>query len=198
MSRVPQLRTWLTLVSLLILTLLPLPGASAADPPKPAPEVQALLDKGKEAQGASRSEDALRDALRLFNEALEKSRALGDKVGEGNMLRNIGNVYLDTGQPQKALAFLEQALPLFRQAGDKAGEASTLGNIGFVQEKPGRLPDAERSLKDALALVESVRDELGGLSEAKVSFLTSTLDTYRRYIHVLLKRNKPADAFAVV
>jgi tetratricopeptide (TPR) repeat protein len=133
-SALLQLRTWLALLSLLILTLLPLPGAAAADPPKPAPEVQALLDKGNQAGAASR----LEEALRLFNEALEKSRALGDKSGEGKALRSIGNVYFNTGKPQKALEFYQQALPLYRQADDKAGEGNTLGNIGNVYSTIGQ------------------------------------------------------------
>ena len=136
-------------------------------------------------------------ALEFYQQALSLHRQVGDKAGEANALNNIGIFYKTTGQPQKALEFFQQALSLHRQMGNKAGEANALNNIASVQEQRGRLALAERHLKDATALLERVRDELGGLSESKVSFLTSKMGVYHRYIHLLLKRNKPADAFAV-
>ncbi len=137
-------------------------------------------------------------ALGLYQQVLSLRRQTGHKSGEAGALANIGLVYRATDQPQKALAFFEQALPVFRQTGDKVNEAYTLYSIAGVQAQRGRLPDAERHLRDAVALLESIRADLGGLSEAKVGFLTSKLGTYYRYIQVLLQQGKPTEAFAVV
>ena len=135
--------------------------------------------------------------LEWFQQSLALFRQAGDRAGEALALNNLGVIYRETGQPQKALEFFQQALALYRQVGNKTGEATALWSLAVVQDKRGSVVEAERSLRDAVALLESVRGELGGLSEAKVSFLTSKLGTYHRYIQLLLKRNKPAEAFAV-
>ena len=56
----------------------------------------------------------------------------GDKAGEAVTLNNIGAVYNELGEKQKALEYFNQSLPLRRATGDKAGEAATLNNIGLV------------------------------------------------------------------
>ncbi|WP_416242438.1 tetratricopeptide repeat protein, partial [Anabaena cylindrica] len=43
---------------------------------------------------------------------------------------NIGKVYSDLGEKQKALEYYNQALPLSRAVGDRGEEATTLNNIG--------------------------------------------------------------------
>lgn len=137
-------------------------------------------------------------AREFFEQALPLHRQVGNKAHEANTLVNIGNGYSHIGQPQNALEFYQQSLPLYRQVGDKAGEAYALYVFAGLQEQRGLSGDAERHLKGALAVLESVREGLGGLSEAKVSFLTSKLSVYHKYIHLLLKQGKPAEAFAIV
>src|SRR5260221_599082 len=110
-----RLRLSFSLMIVLLLlfhTGVPLSAQNAAPPSssKPAPEVQALLDRGLEAEKSTR----LEDALRLYNAALEKSRAIPDQIGEATVLTQIGIVYRTMGLSQKALTFYEQALPLHR------------------------------------------------------------------------------------
>jgi CHAT domain-containing protein/tetratricopeptide (TPR) repeat protein len=134
-------------------------------------------------------------ALEFYNQALSLHRAVGDKAGEAITLSNVGSVYSDLGQPQKALEYFGQALPLQRAVGDRAGEANTLGNTAMAQEALGRPAIATRHLRDALTILEAMRQDLGGLSEAKVSFMASRLAYYHEYVHLLLKQNEPAVAF---
>jgi hypothetical protein len=54
---------------------------------------------------------------------------VGDRRGEATTLNNIGRVYDDLGEKQKALDFYNQALPLMRAVGDPYGEAIILDNI---------------------------------------------------------------------
>ncbi|MCS6863149.1 MAG: tetratricopeptide repeat protein, partial [Abditibacteriales bacterium] len=84
------------------------PAAVPDAPPQPHPDVAGLLAKGMEAYQAYKFDEA----LRFLNEALVKSRALKDKQGEAETLHNIGAVYDNLGQPQKALDYYQRALPL--------------------------------------------------------------------------------------
>jgi CHAT domain-containing protein len=167
--------------------------ATPDDTPKPTPEVQALLDQGKQAAQKYQFDQA----LRLYNEALEKARALKDKPGEAATLHKIGIVYYYSGQPQKALEFFQQALPLRRVVGDKAGEAWTLTGMAYTLEAQGHLAEADQRLQAAIRLLETLRESLGGLSEAKSIFLASHIETYDRAVALLLKRHNPADAFTL-
>src|SRR5437867_1181554 len=74
---------------ILIFCLLPAlchPQPPPASPPKPHPEVQALLDKGLQ----FKKEYRWNEALRLYEEALTKARALQDRAGEATLLSEIG------------------------------------------------------------------------------------------------------------
>jgi tetratricopeptide (TPR) repeat protein len=55
---------------------------------------------------------------------------VGDRGGEATTLNNIGGVYSELGEKQKALEYYSQSLPLRRAVGDRSGEATTLNNIG--------------------------------------------------------------------
>ncbi|MCS6862564.1 MAG: CHAT domain-containing protein, partial [Abditibacteriales bacterium] len=110
-------------------------------------------------------------------------------------LSDIGYVYDVQGDLEKALAYYQQALPLMRETRDKRGEAMTLTNLAIVEDSLGRLTDASRHLHDAVMILENIRESLGGLSEAKVSFLESALVSYHAYINLLLKQHAFADAF---
>jgi tetratricopeptide (TPR) repeat protein len=78
-----------------------------------------VLRSRREAEGAG----VLTQALAIF-------RAVGDRGSEATLLNNIGGVYSDLGEKQKALEYYTQALALRRAVGDRAGEATTLNNIG--------------------------------------------------------------------
>ena len=55
---------------------------------------------------------------------------MGDRGGEATALNDIGVVYDDLGERQKALDYYNQALPLYHAVGDRKGEAITLDSLG--------------------------------------------------------------------
>jgi tetratricopeptide (TPR) repeat protein len=57
-------------------------------------------------------------ALQFYEKALAIHSKVGDKQGEANALASIGNVYYNTGQLQKTLAYYEQGLALYKHVGD--------------------------------------------------------------------------------
>ena len=88
-------------------------------------------------------------------------RAVGDRFGEAVTLNNIGGIYDDLREKQKALDFYNQALPLLRAVGNHSGEATTLNNIGGVYDDLGQKPKALDYLNQALSLRRAVGDRSG-------------------------------------
>jgi tetratricopeptide (TPR) repeat protein len=131
----------------------PAPAAS----PQPQPEVQALIVQGRVALTARKFDEA----LRLFEQALVRARAIKDRVGEATALNGIGASYNNIGQPQKALEFFNQALPLSREVGDKIVEAKALTNLGVVYADIGQRQKAVEFYNQALPLLRETSNKSG-------------------------------------
>ncbi|BAY22743.1 TPR domain protein [Calothrix sp. NIES-2100] len=84
---------------------------------------------------------------------------MGDRGGEATTLNNIGAVYNDLGEKQKALEYFNNALPLSRAVGDRGGEATTLNNIGAVYNDLGEKQKALEYFNNALPLLRAVGDK---------------------------------------
>ncbi|MEG4393359.1 CHAT domain-containing tetratricopeptide repeat protein, partial [Microcoleus sp. BROC3] len=95
------------------------------------------------------------------NQSLPLSRATGDRGGEAATLNNIGGVYSELGEKQKALEYLGQSLPLRRATSDRAGEAATLSNIGSVYSQLGEKQKALEYYSQSLPLRLAVGDRGG-------------------------------------
>ena len=89
------------------------------------------------------------------------SHAVGDRSGEANTLNNIGLVYSELGEKQKALEYYSQSLPLSHAVGDRSGEANTLNNIGLVYSELGEKQKALEYYSQSLPLSRAVGDRSG-------------------------------------
>ncbi len=69
-------------------------------------------------------------------------------------LNNIGRVYADQGQKEKALEFYYQALPIWREVENPRGEAGTLTNIGLAYDN---LAQKEKVLPNEMAALSLAR-----------------------------------------
>ena len=107
------------------------------------------------------SAESLRQAIQKWQEARLLYRAVGDRGGEAITLNNIGRVYDDLGEKQKALDFYNQALPIRRAVGDRGGEATTLNNIGAVYDALGEKQKALDYYNQALPIRRAVGDRGG-------------------------------------
>jgi hypothetical protein len=84
-----------------------------------------------------------------------------------------------------------QSLPLHRQSGDRVNEAKALDHIALVQEQRGRLPAPSAISKTPSRFWKYPR-RTGRPFRSQGQFPYLHTDTYHRYIHLLLKRNKTA------
>ena len=58
-------------------------------------------------------------------------KELGDKKGMGNSYNNIGNIYKDQGNYEKALEYASKSLAIYEEIGDKKGMGNSNNNIGI-------------------------------------------------------------------
>jgi CHAT domain-containing protein len=84
-------------------------------------------------------------------------------------LNNIGRVYADQGQRQKALELYYQALPIWREVENPRGEAGTLTNIGLVYDNQAQPQKVLPNELAALSLAKSADDlDLQGRIDASL------------------------------
>ncbi|MGF1675272.1 MAG: tetratricopeptide repeat protein [Rivularia sp. (in: cyanobacteria)] len=105
--------------------------------------------------------ESLRQAIVKFEEALVLWRQLKDRELEAFTLNNIGAVYRDLGEKQKALESHNQALSLWRALGKRGGEARTLNNIGGIYDGLGEKQKALKYFNQALSLFRALGDRGG-------------------------------------
>lgn len=144
-------------VSLFLLTatvspFCPAVCAQTNNAPKPAPEIQALLDQARTLRRARK----FAEAEPLYQQALDKSRATQDKAGEVLTLSGYGAWYVDTTKFEKGLELAQQAIALAQKSGDKSGEAVAWQVVGLARYYQGSPPKALEPFQKAAELYHQV------------------------------------------
>ena len=88
------------------------------------------------------------------------AREIGDRSGEGNRLGNLGNVYRDLGQVDKAIEYCEDAMVIAREIGDRRGEGADLGNLGIAYSDLGQVKKAIEYYENALTIGKEIKDPI--------------------------------------
>ena len=128
-------------------------------------------DKGEAARLAARYPSVGRFVLVLRQHAREQigwlevavtaARAVGDKQAEGWALGNLGNAWVDLGEPRTAIYYYEQVLVLHREIGDSRGEGNALGNLGLAWARLGEPRKAIDYYEQQLTLTREIGDRRG-------------------------------------
>ncbi|MCL6511131.1 MAG: tetratricopeptide repeat protein [Anaerolineae bacterium] len=84
----------------------------------------------------------LDDAISVTSDGLAACRAVGDRLGEANVLKAIGDVQRFRTETNAALESYAKALDLFKAVGDRLGEANVYLAIGGLQGEPGLFEQA--------------------------------------------------------
>jgi CHAT domain-containing protein/tetratricopeptide (TPR) repeat protein len=103
-------------------------------------------------------------AVAGYERAVGLWHSLRDAGEEAVCLHEIGSIYYNLGELQKALDYYNQALTPRRAAGDGVGEAKTLNNIGNVYSILGEQQKALDYYKQVLPLLRAVGNRAGEAS----------------------------------
>ncbi|MCY7377147.1 MAG: CHAT domain-containing protein [Pyrinomonadaceae bacterium] len=120
----------------------------------------AALKKYFEALELEQRRDAtsMRRAISVYEEAAPLLHQADDLQMEAEALNNIGLLYHELGESEKALAYLERALPLNRATGRLVGEAENLINLGAAYSAMGEKQKALETYQKALAINRAIKD----------------------------------------
>lgn len=97
----------------------------------------------------------------LVLQAVEAASRQGDKRGKGAHLNNLGTIYSDLGQLERAIQYHEQALFISREIGDKNTEGKRLSNLGSAYGDLGQNKRAIEYFEQALTIARKIGDKSG-------------------------------------
>ena len=100
---------------------------------------------------------------------------------------NLGRVYLNRGQSEKAIATTESAVTIFREAKDRSGEGLALNNLGIVYS---RLGQSEKALEIIIASVPCT-GSASRISLTPRSVFNNSLSNVRCSHRGLIRRASP-------
>jgi CHAT domain-containing protein len=100
----------------------------------------------------------------------------------------LGNLYLGSGDANKALEFFNQALPIASQIGEKYIQAGALYGIAGGERSLGHLKEARAQIEASLEVIENVRRSTRSQT-LRASYVASKEDSYSFYIDLLMQMN---------
>jgi tetratricopeptide (TPR) repeat protein len=77
----------------------------------------------------------LSQAIKFFGQALAIAREIGNRIGEGAALGNMGLVYATLGDSRRAITLYDQRLLIARETGDRRGEAIARSTIWVLRTR---------------------------------------------------------------
>ncbi len=100
-----------------------------------------------------------KDALVVYDLALELAEQLHDDGGAAITLRLLGNFYLSRGDFAQARSFYERSLSITDRLQDRATSASTLGNMGVIFKTQGNYQQALSYYQQSLKINTELQDQ---------------------------------------
>jgi class 3 adenylate cyclase/tetratricopeptide (TPR) repeat protein len=104
-------------------------------------------------------------AQKAGEEALEIVESLDEPTEEAYIYNNLGGVFGEMGDLERALEYHQRSLALRREMGNAYAIDQSLGNVATVLSYMGRLDEAEAHYEEAMTIQERIGD-LHGLSLA--------------------------------
>jgi CHAT domain-containing protein/tetratricopeptide (TPR) repeat protein len=98
------------------------------------------------------------EAQRIAKIAVRIAERIGDRVGLGNALYDLGSIYGRQNRAAESLDCLQKSLAIFEEVGDKKGKARTLQAIGVTYNSQRRFEQALEYYDKSLALSQEVGD----------------------------------------
>ncbi|MEM8542946.1 MAG: CHAT domain-containing protein [Cyanobacteria bacterium P01_H01_bin.119] len=158
------------------------PEDASEDPPEddlPESSAQQLLEQGLEEFTAQNPEAA----IATLQQALELFQLAGDRAGEGQVWKALGNAYFLQENYPLALQAQEQALEIAQERQDPDLESRAYINIGRVYRATGDLEAAVESYVTALEAAKELND--ANLNKLALQNLVIVLSDQEDYAQAL-------------
>lgn len=97
-------------------------------------------------------------ALQSLQQALTIYKELQDRSGEGQVLKNLGNVYYAQKDYKKSIEFQQQTLVVAREIRDRELEGRALNNLGLAYKELGDSNKAIEYYQQALAIAQEIQN----------------------------------------
>ena len=121
-----------------------------------------VFAQGAQLQYAQGTAEALRTAVKKYEEALALWQAIGDHEEEGRTLGSLGTVLSSLGEYQKAIGYYTRNLEIIRAIKDRKQEASLLETIGWLYYNSlSDKENASKYLNQALQLYQDAGHRQG-------------------------------------
>ena len=108
--------------------------------------------------------------MEYFQLSLSIAKETGSKNCEGTANNNLGFVYDDLGDLQKAIECFQLSVSILEKTGDKDSKIIANNNLSSFFFRFGDVIKAEECAKSSIKLVEEMRDLLPGKDEWKINF----------------------------
>jgi CHAT domain-containing protein len=118
-------------------------------------EADRLLKQGNEQLGANQPQEAFKS----LQQALEIYRKNGDRAGEGQTLKSIGNFYYKKQDYPKAIEYYQKALTIAREIKNADLESRALNNIGTINSDQKKYDTALAFYQQALVIGEKSNNQ---------------------------------------
>jgi tetratricopeptide (TPR) repeat protein len=120
-----------------------------------------IFNEAKKLQETAKSNEDLKNAVEKYEQALKIYEKVGDKKGVAAVSNNLGIVYNDWGQYQKAAEYYEKSLEIKRKVGDIRGQGDTIMNLGTAYFDWGQYAKAVEYYEKSLEIYRKVGDIQG-------------------------------------
>ena len=111
--------------------------------------------------GLLRHDGPWTEALTRHSAALRAAQYLGDRLGQANVLTDLGRFRVLTDDFAGAARDLIEALDIYQDVGNQLGQANALNNLGDMRRLIGEYPAAARDLEEALGIYRDLGNRLG-------------------------------------
>jgi tetratricopeptide (TPR) repeat protein len=99
------------------------------------------------------------EAHRYYEQALQLSQEIGDRLGESKVLDNLGTLAQNTGDLERAHRHYEQAQHMSQEARDRQGEAIILSHLAHLLYQMDEGEQARIATERALHLTRAIGNE---------------------------------------
>ena len=98
------------------------------------------------------------ETLQVLEQMKHLSESLTDKDMQNYCLNNMGAIYQNIGQPQKALEFFQQTYTITQELGNRQNMTKALNNMGFIYQNIGQPQKALEFYQQAYTVAKELNN----------------------------------------